>query len=212
MNSVLEPIINGFMLGVTAGPVCFSGCFPMLLSITIAEGKEKTSQQAWLFIGKFLTGRLLAYLVFGLFVIYVGSRLGGLIHQIGIYAWIVLSILLIAYGLGLPMPHLGLCSLIYRTPGSRFFPFILGGLTAMNLCPPFLLAITYALQNNVGPSSSISFFMAFFTATSLFIAPAGIAGFIPYRKQIALCGRVATVIVGAIFFYEGMTALMNWSG
>lgn len=212
MNSLLEPIINGFMLGVTAGPVCFSGCFPMLLSITIAEGKENTSQQAWLFIGKFLTGRLIAYLVFGLFVIYVGSRLGGVAHQIGIYAWIILSIMLIAYGLGLPTPHLGLCNLTFRKPSGRFFPFMLGGLTGMNLCPPFLLAITYTLQQNVSPSFGICFLMAFFTTTSLFIAPAGFARWLPYREKIALWGRVATVLVGAFFFYEGMTALMNWSG
>lgn len=200
------------MLGVTAGPICFSGCFPMLLSITVAESREKTTAQAWFFIGKFLGGRFLAYLSLGLLVAYMGSRLGGWTHWIGTYAWVVMAILLIAYGLGLHIPHLGLCGLAGNTSGSRYFPFVLGGLTGLNLCPPFLLAITYTLQRSIEPAFGICFFAAFFVATSLFILPAGFARWIPHRDRIISMGRVVSVVVGVVFLYQGLAALVRWSG
>ena len=211
MSSIAEPLMNGFMLGITAGPLCFTGCFPMLLSMTLADDRSGPPAETWLFIGKFISGRFIAYLGFGLLVGYLGSQLGAWNHRIGIYAWIVLAFVLVAYGVGVRIPHLGLCGVAGSSTGSRYFPIILGGLSGLNLCPPFLLAITCTIQNSVSPTFGIAFFMSFFVATSLFIAPAGFARYIAHRDLIVRLGRVATVAVGIVFFYQGVSALLSGS-
>ena len=208
MGNMVDPIINGFMLGITTGPFCFTACIPVLLSMTLAVGGESPAYQTWLFLGKFVAGRFVAYLTFGLVMGILGSSLGGLSHRIGTIATILLSVVLIVHGLGVHLPHAGMCHMAGRSAGNRFFPFILGGLTGLNICPPFLLAISYTLQRAVTPSFGICFFMSFFIATTLYILPVGIVGHISHHEVIARVGRVATVAVGIAFFYQGVSALI----
>lgn len=196
------------MLGMTTGPYCLTACFPMVLSVALAEGKGNSAFQTWLFVGKFIGGRFSAYLAFGLVIGLLGSRLGGMSHRIGTFAMILMSIILIGYGLGVRLPRVGMCRVAGRTEGHRLFPFILGGLTGLNVCPPFLLAVTYTLHRTVTPTFGICFFMSFFIATTLYILPVGIAGHIPHREIVARMGRVAAVVVGIVFFYQGLSALM----
>jgi len=196
------------MLGMTTGPYCLTACFPMVLSVALAEGEGGSSSQTWLFVGKFIGGRFLAYLAFGVAIGLLGSRLGGMSHRIGTFAMIFMSIILIGYGLGVRLPRVGMCRMAGRTESHRFFPVILGALTGLNVCPPFLLAITYTLHKAVTPAFGICFFMSFFIATTLYILPVGIAGHIPHRDIMARMGRVAAVVVGAVFFYQGVSAAL----
>lgn len=210
MIGIEEPLINGFMLGIAAGPLCFTGCFPMLFSVTLAESHGKPAGETWLFIGKFIIGRFVAYLSFGCLVGYMGSQLGPWNHRVGIYASTVLAFLLVAYGGGFWIPHGGLCSVAGKSTSSRWFPVILGALSGLNLCPPFLLAISCILQNSVSPLFGMAFFMSFFLATSLFIAPAGLSRYMAHRDFMANLGRIAAIAVGIIFFYQGINALLSW--
>lgn len=208
MSHLIDPIVNGFMLGMTTGPMCFTACFPLLLSVTLAEGGKTSSHATWLFLGKFIGGRFLAYLVFGLIVGLLGSRLGALSHQIGSIATILLSLILIAYGLGMPIPHFGMCRMGATHMGRPYFPLILGVLTGLNVCPPFLLALTYSLQKAVNPTFGIFFFLSFFLATTLYILPVGLAAYVNRHEMIIRLGKIASVVVGLVFFYQGVSALM----
>jgi len=208
MSTFIEPIASGFMLGLTAGPFCLTGCFPVLLSVTLAQGRENTASRTWLFVGEFIGGRFIAYLAFGFFIGLLGSHIGGFSYKVGIYALIILSVILIAYGLGARLPRVGMCEIAGRTAGKKFFPFILGGLTGLNVCPPFLLAVTYILQRAITPAFGIFFFMSFFTASTLYILPVGLTGHLSHRELIARVGRVAAVVVGVVFLYRGVSALM----
>ena len=210
MSSLLEPLAKGFMLGLTAGPLCLTSCIPVLLPITLAERPSNNVSHTWLFVGKFLGGRFVAYAAFGLLVGVLGSRLGEFTNQVGVYASIVLSLVLMAYGLGVRLPHGGFCRLAGRSAGSALFPFILGGLSGFNICPPFLLAITFTLQRAITPASGLLFFLAFFMATSLYILPVGLAGYISHRELLIRLGRMAAVIVGIVFLYQGASKL--WMG
>ena len=149
------------MLGLTTGPLCFTSCIPVLLPITLAECRQDGRSETWFFVGKFLGGRLAAYAAFGLLVGAIGSRLGSFTNQIGVYASIVLSLILMAYGLGVRLPHGGFCQLAGRSAGGALFPFILGGLSGFNICPPFLLAIAFALQRTITPTFGVLFFYHF---------------------------------------------------
>jgi hypothetical protein len=182
----------------------------VLLPITLAERPSNGVLQTWLFVGKFLGGRFIAYAIFGLFIGFLGSRLGGFTNQAGVYASIVLSLVLMAYGIGVRLPNGGFCRLAGRSAGSALFPFILGGLSGFNICPPFLLAITFSLQRAITPAFGLLFFLAFFMATSLYILPVGLAGYVSHRELLIRFGRAAAVLVGVVFFYQGVSKL--WMG
>ncbi len=203
MKGSLDVLMNGFMLGLTTGPFCLTSCLPVLLSISL--GERSSANTAWTFLGKFLGGRFLAYLGLGLLPGLLGNALGGLGHSIGIYGLILLSLIMILYGLGLKLPHAGLCQL---AGGGRFFPFVLGGLSGLNICPPLLLAFAYALQREMNVAVGIGYFISFFVATSLFILPVGIVGYLPKPQVIVRIGRYAAIAVGVIFLYRGVSILM----
>ena len=208
MSGFTEPLVNGFLLGLSTGPMCMMGCLPALMSITLGQSSMNDARGTWLFIGKFITGRFFAYLAFGLVVGFLGSRLDGLTSRVGVIAWMVMAIILIAYGLGFSFGHIGLCRVAGRFVDSRYFPFIMGALMGLNLCPPFLLAITYTLERSANMAFGVLFFMAFFVSTSLYILPAGFAGHLGRQELFARAGKIASVVVGAVFLYQGVTIMM----
>jgi cytochrome c biogenesis protein CcdA len=210
VNQLLDPIVNGFLLGMTTGPLCLTACLPVLISVTLSEGKERAGRGTWIFLGKFIAGRFIAYLFLGVLIGLGGSHVAGLGQKVGTYAWMVLAFILIAYGMELlTLPHLGMCRLAGRTTGHRAFPFILGGLTGLSICPPLLLAVTYSLQKADYFLFGILFFAAFFIATTLYILPLGLAGRLPVKVNAIMVrvGRVMSVAVGIFFLYQGLAAL-----
>jgi sulfite exporter TauE/SafE len=166
--------LSGFILGLTTGPFCFAACFPVLLSLVLGD-KSQPAGETWWFVGRFIAGRFVAYMALGIISSTVGSALGAASHTLCGGAWIVLSLALIAQGLGLSLPRGGLCEHIDQRFGKKCFPYVMGGLTAVNVCPPVLLAMTYTLDSG-SAVAGITVFGSFFVATSLFILPAAFAG------------------------------------
>jgi hypothetical protein len=202
MKDVLDVSVNGFMLGLSTGLFCLTSCLPVILSVNLS--REDGAHGTWAFLGKFLGGRFLAYLGLGLLTALAGNTLGALSQSIGVYGLMVLSLILISYGLGLKLPRLEWCRM---ARGGRFFPFVLGGLSGLNICPPLLLAFAYGLQRGMSPAVGVVYFVSFFAATTLYIIPVGIVGYLPRHRIMANMGRIASVVVGAIFFYRGAAIL-----
>ncbi len=207
MKGYLDLIVNGFLLGLTAGPACFTACVPVLLSVSLAERPGAVPAASWAFVCRFLVGRFGAYLLFGLFMGTIGGRLGTSGLYIGAVATVLMALLLMAYGFGLPLPHAGLCRWA-SVAGGRHFPILLGVLTGLNVCPPFLLAIAYMIQRTVDPVFGMLFFCAFFVATSLYVLPAALVGYLPDHRLMTHLGRVSAVAVGAYFCFQGVSTLM----
>ncbi len=207
LQSFASHILSGFGLGLTTGPFCFAACFPVLLSFVL--GDRDATRETWHFVGRFIAGRFAAYMIIGFISATLGAMLGAATHKICGIAWIILSLSLIAHGLGLQLPHGGLCERIARRPDRKLFPYVIGGLTALNVCPPVLLAITYSLKSG-SPIAGLAVFGAFFVATSLFILPAGFAGHLQRLGCISWLGRLLAVVVGIVFLWEGYSLLRGY--
>ena len=191
-------LINGLLLGLSTGIFCLSYCVPIYIPLLLAEKRDKT--QIWRVFLKFTLGRLIAYIIFGAVVGYLGTRLSGAFFQKTISAaMIILALTLIAYSLGLTIPQSKFCHYFKKIR----VPFLLGFLTGINICPPFLLALTYGFKSG-GVIDGILFFTAFFVGTTIYTAPFTFAGHLSQNKILRQIGTLSAFLVGIIFLILGL--------
>jgi sulfite exporter TauE/SafE len=157
----------------------------------------------------FLVGRLVGYLLFGAVFGLLGAALSR-VWQVKTVVlpivYLLLGLLMILHGLVLSFPHVGLCRVLGRGLESRWYLLVAGFLAGVNLCPPFLLAATVALDAGT-PLKGLVFFLAFFIATSLYLVPLLLAGLVARFESVRFAARVASVLAGLWFAVLGAAAL-----
>lgn len=189
----------GLLLGLAAGPACLFSCALTLLPILISCGnRDGPSRFAWLPLLRFQGGRLVAYMAVGLIFGIAGTTLDYSKNFIAPWPPLVLAILLILHAFGLSLPR-RFCGLWKKMAGWRNYPFIFGALTGLSPCPPFLLAISWTWQQALGPTVALTFFLAFFLGTSLYLLPVGFGGYLPQTPAINGLGRGAAFLAGIFF-------------
>lgn len=194
-------LINGLLLGLSTGIFCLSFCIPIYVPLLLVEERKK--RRIWWVFLQFTFGRLLAYIIFGAIVGYLGSRLTGeTFSKITSLMMLVLAGLLIAYSLGLTIPKSKFCHYFKKIK----IPFWLGFFTGINVCPPFLLALTYGFQSG-GIISGVLFFTAFFFGTTLYLIPFTFAGLLSQNKILRQMGNVSAFFVGIVFLFLGLKGL-----
>ncbi len=194
-------LINGLLLGLSTGIFCLSYCIPIYVPLLLTEERNKI-QIWWVFL-KFTLGRLIAYIIFGAIVGWAGSQLTGVLFQKAVSAaMILLAVILIAYSLGLTIPQSKFCHYLKKIK----VPFWLGFFTGINICPPFLLALTYGFKTE-GIISGILFFSAFFLGTTIYTAPFTFTGLLSQNKILRQIGTFSAFLVGIIFLVMGMRGL-----
>jgi sulfite exporter TauE/SafE len=200
---------DGFLLGISNGGVCLAYCTPVLVPWLLGEGR--TLRGSAVSVGGFLGGRFVGYSAFAVLAwlthITLVERLP---HQRAIAGavTVALAVLLIVYGFagkaetcrapsaGAVLKKLGLRS-------RWLVPVLLGLLTGLSLCPPFLLAFGSAAQL---PRlwQSLLFFTAFFLGTSVYVVPLPLIGTLGRREVIRTIGRFAAGVVGLFYLYAGL--------
>ncbi len=208
--------MEGFFLGVSSGTVCLAHCAPVLVPYLLGEG-ERTGQNA-LRLAEFLAGRLAGYILFGVAAWAVGrlvldspSKYAELFFGI-VYA--VLAVAMAFYGLFVSRDRCALKSVngaVNRFLAGRRWALagLLGFLTGINFCPPFLLAFSMSAQTRSLPGS-ILFFVAFFVGTSLYFVPTVLLGFASAHHKLKIIGKMTAVIMAFYFFYKGIVMIATW--
>jgi sulfite exporter TauE/SafE len=200
---------EGFFLGLSTGMVCLAYCGPLLMPYLLGEGTRfgRNTVSVSLFLG----GRLIAYLIVG----FLSGILGNVIlqpsatreHLVAI-AYILLSALLIAYGfhrfgevcLGTKNRKLIRQTRIYWP---SMVPFTGGVLSGFNICPPFLLAITKALDSG-NIAAGVWLFFMFFLGTTVYFLPMPLIGLFNKRHVLRIIGKFAAILAGLYYFYVGI--------
>lgn len=190
-------LINGFLTGLSVGVFCIGICLPVFIPVLLSSRKDlKTS---FLVIVQFSIGRLIGYVLFGFLVGYLGVKVESkLVHYIVNFSTIFLALIMIVHSIGFLKFGPKVCAVKFS---KLKIPIILGFLTGINVCPPFLLSLSYIfnLQSIV---KGMIYFLAFFVGTSVYIVPLGLLGAVSANKKLQKVAQVAGVIVGVIYLLE----------
>jgi sulfite exporter TauE/SafE len=200
---IIEAISQGVLLGLSTGIFCLVTCAPVYVPFVLSEDRKLWGNI--LAVGEIATGRLIAYLLFGLILGILGTQISGprLNEAIGI-TMILLSVLMLIFVVTTKWPHFGLCKLSKKYVN---YPAFFGFLTGINVCPPFLLAMSIALSYT-SIAGSIFLFGGFFVGTSFYLillVPLGLAAKVESIRQI---GLITTVMSGVLFLVLGLGYLL----
>ena len=221
---------KALLLGLSTGLFCAGFCVPLVGPLLLADDRGlprlsaeenrgctrpdlgRSFRRSASRVLLFLAGRLVAYLLFGL----VFGALGGILSRMwGIKAvllpllYAVLGVLMIVYAVVQSFPHVGFCRTFGRPVRSGWYITLVGFLAGINLCPPFLLAITMVMDIG-GALRGALFFLVFFLATSVYLLPLFFAGLVSRFSSVRFAGRAAAVLAGLHFLdLAASTALIR---
>ena len=202
-------VAKALLLGLSTGMFCAGFCVPLVGPLLLSDENRSVRRSASR-VGLFLAGRLVAYLLFGL----VFGALGGALSRVwGIKAvllplvYALLGVLMIVYGVVQSFPHVGLCRAVSPRIRSGWYLVLVGFLAGINLCPPFLLAVTTVMDIG-GALRGALFFLVFFLATSVYLLPLLFAGLVSRFSAVRFAGRVAALLAGLYFIYLAASAAL----
>lgn len=190
-------IFTGLLLGLSTGVFCLATCVPIFLPQVLTE---EDKLRGWGVFLKFNFGRLMAYIIFGALFSWLGSQIHAQFLQKFLkIVSISLSILLILYGLGLTLPRLKWCIWTVKIK----FPIVSGFLLGINVCPPFLLALSQNFQTGQ-VINGIIYFIMFFIGTTLYLVPISFLGYFSTVKIIQKGAKLATIAIGLILLWQSL--------
>jgi len=207
------PLLEGLLLGLSTGAACIAFCGPILIPYLM--GESQTVKQSVIDVSWFLGGRFIAYVLTGI----LAGILGSIVFQNKIFReisggwmYIVLAISMIVYAF-YRTKHVCLgesgsrLKSRLKTDWPHFLPAFGGFTSGINLCPPFVLAITQAgLSRNI--MESVLFFIAFFAGTALYFLPMPFISVFRRQENFRIVGKFAAGIVGAIYLFKGIVLVI----
>jgi sulfite exporter TauE/SafE len=156
----------------------------------------------------FLFGRLAGYLLFAVAAWGAGALLLSFAAQ-GLVvgpSYIVLAVFLARYGFGKSKTTCAASALggsgRWLNDAASLLPLILGFLTGLNMCPPFFLAMTAAVDTH-SLTGSISLFFMFFLGTSLYVLPTPLLA-AHHSAKLRTISKLAAGVVSVYYFYAGI--------
>jgi len=208
---------QALVLGLVSGPACVASCGPVIVPSLLAEqgGLRLNSR----YLSLFLATRLCGYLLFAT----AAWELGALVPLLSparsllialIHLLLGCALLLYAYSVG----HPGRCSCAgsqlvtigaaekHRVPGAA----VLGLLTGLSLCPPFVAAGVRAAEA-ASLAAALLFFMVFFVGTSIWFVPFAGLGWIRRSEAVTIVARMTLVLIAVYYLYAGLSALIGRS-
>jgi sulfite exporter TauE/SafE len=206
---------EALLLGVSSGPVCLASCTPVLIPVLAAEQKSPRGTGALL--AQFLGGRLAGYLGFACLAWLLGLSLRlqprghALIYGL---ADLGLSIFLASYALAMRAHPAASCDQPCPAARARLFahrfrsfaPVILGFVSGLTLCPPFVAAGVRSAESG-GLAHSLLFFLWFFFGTSVWFAPSVGLGLLRRFAAVGLVARLTLFLLAAYYGYLALIVL-----
>jgi hypothetical protein len=210
---------DALALGLASGPACLAACGPVLVPSLLA------GQAGFLpnlrTIAVFLGTRLLGYLLFALVAWEIGALASMLIKphpQLVGMVYVLMAGVLAWYAYAVRRNCAGDCSTsklvtiggtvddtgTARTAGVA----MLGFLTGLNFCPPFVVAGIRAAELG-SLSGALLFFAVFFAGTSIWFVPIAGLGCVVRNQALVTVARMTMGLVALYYFALGLYMLLG---
>ncbi len=205
---------TALFLGLTSGGTCLISCGPLAAALLASEEISLKRSSALLTV--FLSGRLFGYLGWAIlswllgWVILQNARGPALFSA----ADLVLGAWLIYFGIRRPVLSHGSClgsnlkslDSSWRIHQAFFRGGVWGFLSGLQICPPFLTAVTEAAKTG-SLGGSLLFFFLFYLGTGIWFVPFPFIGTLGRFREVAQVARFLTLPLGAYFIYSGFISI-----
>jgi sulfite exporter TauE/SafE len=206
---------TALFLGLTSGGACLATCGPLVAAFLTAE--QITLKRSAALLTVFLSGRLLGYSGWAVVSWLLGQAIFQNAAGMTIFAGadLVLGGWLIYYGISRPLGHshetcpasilkpLASPAIIHH---AFFRSGIWGILSGLQVCPPFLAAVTGAARTG-SLGGSLLFFLVFYLGTGLWFIPFPFIGTLGRFRQVAQVARFLILPLGGYFIYSGFISI-----
>jgi sulfite exporter TauE/SafE len=202
--------MQGFFLGLSSGTACLAYCAPTLFPYLLGEGKNIRNTAALTI--KFLLGRLVGYMAFAVIAWLTGLSLQNypaFSELCQSLAYISLAVMLLFYGSKFSTPTC-IAAKVPQTIWHKYpaiLPGLMGLMTGLNLCPPFLLLFAEATVSH-SFAETLWYFFTFFLGTALYFLPLPLIG-AAKLNELRLIGKLAAVLMSLYYFYSGVMILLK---
>lgn len=209
---------DALALGLASGPACLAACGPVLVPSLLAG--PSGILQNFRAVGIFLSTRLVGYLLFAVVAWQAGELTSMLVkphpHLVG-FVYVAMALVLAWYAYAAKRKCAGACSTpklvrIGRTDESEAAAgsksgvagvAMLGFLTGLNLCPPFIVAGMRAAQLG-SLTAALVFFGVFFTGTSIWFVPFAGLGCLVRNEGSFTVARMTMALVALYYAALGI--------
>jgi sulfite exporter TauE/SafE len=195
---------QGFLTGLSVGVYCIGICLPVFVPLLLSQ-RRRLKSAFWVVL-EFSLGRLLGYILFGALIGWLGLAINSpTIHLIISLGTIVLAILMMIYALGFWVWGSKVCATRFNRVR---IPFVLGFLTGINVCPPFLASLGY-IFNLKSLSNGVVYFLMFFLGTSVYIVPMGFLSVLTTSKTFRKIALASGFLAGLYFLYFALRSILT---
>jgi len=196
---------EALMLGVSSGPACLASCGPVLVPVLTAE--RRTARGTGVALAGFLSGRLGGYLLFASIAWFAGHSLevaprarGLVFGLVGLAMAVLLAVYARELGRTPEDARCGACSVTRPRSLAGSAPALLGLVSGISLCPPFLAAGVRATQGP-GLAAALAFFACFFVGTSVWFLPSLGLGLLRRWAEVAVVARLVLFVLAGYYAY-----------
>jgi len=221
VSSISTHAAEALLLGLATGPVCLASCGPVVLPWMLVQpqGLRVHARQMTLF----LAARLAGYLLFASLIWAAGAAIA---RSWSDHTWmfgaiqVLLAGGLLVYAAGWPHAHcviarsdapglVQIASPPTQSPQPRARGAVmLGFLTGINLCPPFLVAGVRAAQLPT-LAGALFFFALFFAGTAVWFMPFLSLGVVRRTPSFLTVARMAAVLLACWYGFTGASLLIE---
>lgn len=208
-------MLEGLLLGLSNGTACLAHCAPVMVPHFLVEGS--TPRRNCTTVLLFLSGRFFGYLVFGVMAWIFGnaiSKFPVMCNLLFGIVFILLSIVMVYSSLAGSRKRCAVKivsgTISLQTITRRWLlTLLLGTLTGINFCPPFLLAFSSTAFDG-SLVNTLLFFLMFYIGTLLFFFPFLFLGFWGKETRIQTVGKMTSAIMALYYFNRGLVIIAEY--
>ncbi len=204
----LSIFTEGVTLGLALGPSCLITCIPIFLPIIMQ--KKQSMKEGVKAVISFSSGRFISYAAFGAISGLAGAEFSRHFpnkNYIVSVSYLLIAAYLIYSAVIRGKEEKGRCSAGILTSAAGH-PVILGMLTGINICPPFLAALTRSFGRG-NAVEGILLFTGFFFGTTVYLLPMSMLSHFTRKKVFRMTGVFFSIIMGFWFVFLSADATFH---